>query len=127
MARLVRMARLLRVRILAAIASFAAGVIWVTCASGAESPLVLETKVPLGQVRGRIDHLAVDVARQRLFVAELGNDTVAVVDLAHHAVLQSITGLHEPQGIGYEPTTDTLYVANAGNGMATALSQLSIP
>ena len=36
-------------------------------------PLVLEAKIPLGQVNGRIDHLAVDLKRQRLFVAELGN------------------------------------------------------
>lgn len=81
------------------------------------SLLVLEAKIPLGQVRGRIDHLAVDVARQRLFVAELGNDTVGVVDLARHVVSQTLTGLHEPQGIGYEPRTDTLYVANAGDGV----------
>ena len=80
------------------------------------APLELEAKIPLGQVRGRIDHLAIDVARQRLFVAELGNDTVGVVDLAHRAVLQTLGGLHEPQGVGYEPTTDTLYVANAGDG-----------
>jgi hypothetical protein len=80
------------------------------------APLVLETKIALGEVRGRIDHLAVDVARQRLFVAELGNDTVGVVDLARHAVMRALTGLHEPQGVGYEPTTDTLYVANAGDG-----------
>jgi DNA-binding beta-propeller fold protein YncE len=80
------------------------------------APLVLEAKVPLGQVQGRIDHLAVDAARQRLFVAELGNDTVGVVDLAENVVLRTLTGLHEPQGVGYEPTTDTLYVANAGDG-----------
>ncbi len=80
------------------------------------APLELEVKIPLGQVRGRIDHLAVDVTRQRLFVAELGNDTVGVVDFAHHAVLRTLTGLHQPQGVGYEPATDTLYVANAGDG-----------
>lgn len=39
-------------------------------------PLQLETKIPLGDVRGRIDHLAVDLKRERLFVAELGNDSV---------------------------------------------------
>jgi DNA-binding beta-propeller fold protein YncE len=81
-----------------------------------DAPLVLELKIPLGQVRGRIDHLAVDVARQRLFVAELGNDTVGVVDLTHHVELRTLTGLHEPQGVGYEPSTDTLYVANAADG-----------
>ncbi len=80
------------------------------------APLELEVKIPLGQVRGRIDHLAVDVARQRLFVAELGNDTVGVVDFPHHALLRTLTGLHQPQGVGYEPATDTLYVANAGDG-----------
>src|SRR5256885_10463488 len=44
-------------------------------------PLVLESKIPLGDVKGRIDHLAVDAARQRLYVAELGNDSVGVLDV----------------------------------------------
>jgi YVTN family beta-propeller protein len=80
------------------------------------APLQLEAKIPLGNVRGRIDHMAVDLKRQRLFVAELGNDTIAVIDLANHKLLQTIAGLKEPQGVGYEPSTDTLYVANAGDG-----------
>jgi hypothetical protein len=87
-----------------------------TAAGGANAPLLLESKIPLGEIRGRIDHLTVDFARQRLFVAELGNDSVGVVDLAHHTVLRTLTGLHAPQGVGYEPTTDMLYVANAGDG-----------
>jgi DNA-binding beta-propeller fold protein YncE len=78
--------------------------------------LELETKIPLGDVRGRIDHFAVDEGRQRLFVAELGNDIVAVVDLQSRKLLRTIAGLSEPQGIGYEAATDTLYVANAGDG-----------
>src|SRR6476619_6814082 len=40
--------------------------------SGAAPPLSLEFKIPLGHVAGRIDHMAVDLARRRLFVAELG-------------------------------------------------------
>jgi YVTN family beta-propeller protein len=80
------------------------------------APLQLEAKIPLGTVRGRIDHMAVDLKRQRLFVAELGNDTVGVVDLANRKLLQTIAGLKEPQGVGYEPLTDMLYVANAGDG-----------
>src|SRR5262245_18359233 len=51
-------------------------------AQTAESPpLELVAKIQLRDVAGRIDHLAVDLSRQRLFVAELGNDSVAVVDL----------------------------------------------
>jgi YVTN family beta-propeller protein len=80
------------------------------------APLQLEAKIPLGSVRGRIDHMAVDLKRQRLFVAELGNDSVGIVDLANRKLIRTITGLKEPQGVGYEPSTDVLYVANAGDG-----------
>jgi YVTN family beta-propeller protein len=80
------------------------------------APLQLEAKIVLGNVRGWIDHMAVDLKRQRLFVAELGNDSVGVVDLANRKLLQTIAGLKEPQGVGYEPSTDMVYVANAGDG-----------
>lgn len=79
-------------------------------------PLQLEAKVALGNVRGRIDHMAVDLKRQRLFVAELGNDTVGIVDLTDRSVIRTLAGLNEPQGVGYEPSTDTLFVANARDG-----------
>jgi DNA-binding beta-propeller fold protein YncE len=86
--------------------------------AGAAQPaaLVLESKISLGAVRGRIDHLAFDVSRQRLFVAELGNDTVGVVDLKERKTVATLTGLKEPQGIGYVPSTDTVYVANSSDG-----------
>lgn len=80
------------------------------------TPLQLEAKIPLGNVRGRIDHMAVDLKRQRLFVAELGNDAIGVIELANRKLLRTIAGLKEPQGVGYEPSTDALYVTNAGDG-----------
>jgi DNA-binding beta-propeller fold protein YncE len=80
------------------------------------APLQLESKIPLGEVSGRIDHFAVDSGRQRLFVAELGNDSVGVIDLKERKLLRTITGFKEPQGVEYVPSTDTLYVANAGDG-----------
>src|SRR5260221_13524710 len=60
------------------------------------SPLQLEAKILLGEVRGRIDHMAVDLKRQRLFVAELGNDAVGIIDLANRKLIGTITGLKEP-------------------------------
>jgi DNA-binding beta-propeller fold protein YncE len=60
--------------------------------------------------------MAIDLKRQRLFVAELGNDSVGIIDLANRKLLQRIKGLKEPQGVGYEASTDILYVANAGDG-----------
>src|SRR5207245_6801685 len=80
------------------------------------SSLQLETKIPLGDVKGQIDHMAIDLPRRRLFVAELGNDAVGVVDLNEQKVQHGITGLKEPQGVGYVPSSDTLFVANAGDG-----------
>ena len=74
-----------------------------------ETLFLLERKIPLGEVRGRIDHLAVDLGRNRLFVAELENDTVAVIDLDANKVMQVISGLNKPQGLGYHAATDTLY------------------
>jgi YVTN family beta-propeller protein len=65
--------------------------------------------------------MAVDLNRQRLFIAELGNDSVGVVDLANRSLLRTIPGLSEPQGVGYDPSSDTLFVANAGDGSVRLL------
>jgi len=90
-------------------------------AETAGAPLELEAKIPLGAVSGRIDHLAVDLKRQQFFVAELGNDSLGVVNLAAHRTRSTLPGLKEPQGIGYEPSTDVVYVANAGDGSVRLL------
>ena len=79
-------------------------------------PLVLERTITLPNVSGRIDHMAIDLARGRLFVAELGNGTVDAVDLATGYVIHRLTGLKDPQGVGYAPAADILAVASAGDG-----------
>ena len=86
-------------------------------ASRAAEPVrrVLERTIPLPDVSGRIDHMAADLRRGRLFVAELGNGSVDVVDIASDKVVHRIAGLREPQGVGYLPGADLLAVANAGD------------
>jgi hypothetical protein len=79
-------------------------------------PLVQEEVIALPDTGGRIDHMAVDLARRHLFVAELGNGTLDVVDLADRKVVHRITGLKEPQGVAYEPKSDLLAVASGGDG-----------
>ena len=92
-------------------------------ASAADAnPLAVDAKIPLGDVSGRIDHLAFDPTRERLYVAELGNNSVGVVDLKARRVLRTVAGFEEPQGIGYEPSTDTIYVANGGDGSVRLFS-----
>ncbi len=101
----------------------AASLMWpaTVVAQTTSAPLVLEAKIPLGDVSGRIDHLSVDMKRQRLFVAELGNNSLGVVDLAAGKVLRAIAGLKEPQGVAYVDFADSIYVANAGDGSVCVL------
>src|SRR5690348_6600097 len=80
------------------------------------APLVLERTIPLEHVRGRIDHLAADLSRHRLVVAELRNNTVDVIDLAAGKVVHRFKGLKEPQGVAYLPEWDLIVVANGGDG-----------
>jgi len=96
-------------------------------APAADGPLMLESKIPLGVVQGRIDHLSADLARQRLFVAELGNGSVGVVDLQQGKLLDRVNGLKEPQGVNYDAGSDTLYVASAGDGtLRRYISEFSV-
>jgi DNA-binding beta-propeller fold protein YncE len=74
------------------------------------------TRIPLPNGNGRIDHLALDVAHRRLFVAELGNNSVAVVDLDQRRLLSRITGLDEPQGVAFYPPLQRLFITGGGDG-----------
>jgi len=87
-----------------------------TPARSAGPPLVLERTIPLDGVVGRIDHLAIDLGRRRLLVAELGNGSVDLIDLRSGKAVQRITGLREPQGVAYLPGPDLIAVASAGDG-----------
>jgi len=80
---------------------------------GAGEP-VLEpvATIEMPGVKGRIDHLSIDLKRHRLFVAALGNNTVEVLDVERHRHEKSLPGFGEPQGVLYLPDQDRLYVAN---------------
>src|ERR1019366_4874819 len=89
-----------------------------TAASATESsPLVLESKIALGDVRGRIDHLSVDVKGQRLFVAAVENHTLEAIDLKSGRRVHTITDLAEPQGVFYDASTNRLFVACGLDGV----------
>jgi YVTN family beta-propeller protein len=91
----------------------------------AEPPLELVATIPLPNVKGRIDHLAVDVKGHRLFVAALGNNTVEVLDVETNRHVKSIPGFGEPQGLGYLPEGNRLYVANGRAGRVDILDGTS--
>jgi len=78
--------------------------------------LRLVQTIPLPHVEGRIDHLAVDLQGQRLFIAALGNNTLEVLDLKTSTHLHTITGLHEPQGVVFLPEANIIAVTNGQTG-----------
>ena len=106
-------------RPMAAVLSLAVGVTVAAVARAAppagEPTLVATIGMP--DVHGRIDHLAIDPAGGRLFVAALGNDTLEVLDLRAGVLQRTIAGLHEPQGVLFLPKRHELYVTNGGSGV----------
>jgi DNA-binding beta-propeller fold protein YncE len=77
----------------------------------------LAQKIALPGVQGRIDHLGVDLAGNRLFVCALGNNTLEVIDLEKGARVHSISGLGAPQGVAYAPESGRLCIANDKGGI----------
>lgn len=87
-----------------------------TVRAGGPLPLKPVQAIALTGVKGRIDHMAVDIEGQRLFVAALGNNTVEVIDLSTARHIRTIRGLREPQGILFLPEFHRLFVANGKDG-----------
>ena len=81
-----------------------------------EKYLQVYKTIPLPGVKGRIDHMDVNLKDQVVYIAALGNNTLEVVSLAEGKVLHSIAGLDEPQGVCYIPQTKEIFVANGGSG-----------
>ncbi len=82
--------------------------------------------ITLPNVNGRIDHMAFDPGRQRLFVAALGNNSVDVVDLNSGRFQRSLGGFSAPQGVVYVSSSDQVYVSNGGTGIVNVLQAGSL-
>ena len=87
--------------------------------------LTLVKTIPLPDVRGRIDHFALDTQGQRLFMAALGNDTVEVIDLARGKRVHTIPHCSEPQGLAFVPAANRLVIANGNSGEVKILNAAS--
>jgi hypothetical protein len=85
--------------------------------------LVLDSRIPMPDTRGRLDHLAVDLEHGRLFVAALEADAVEVIDLRAGARAARLEGLHEPQGVLYLAAGGRLLVANGAGGRVDSYEQ----
>jgi DNA-binding beta-propeller fold protein YncE len=85
-------------------------------AQGKNSLRLVQT-IPMPNVKGRIDHMDVDVKGKRLFVAGLENGSLEVVDLQAGKWLKSIPGFKKTQGIAFVPSLNKVFVASGDDGM----------
>ncbi len=85
----------------------------------AEEPktLKLVQTIPLEGKPGRFDHLALDAKGGRLFVANLSNDSLDVVDLKASKLVKQIVGQKKAQGVAFAPTLDRIYQGNGTDGV----------
>src|SRR5580704_1420295 len=68
-----------------------------TSAQEQQQPLRLTQTIPLPGVKGRLDHMGVDLEKRRLFVAAVTNNTLEVVDLTGGKVINSLAGFKDAQ------------------------------
>jgi len=88
--------------------------------NGSYSSLALIQSIPIPNVNGRIDHMAVDITggEKLLFVAELENNSLDIIDLNAGRRIHSIDNglLNEPQGVVFIPEFGRIFVSNGQDG-----------
>ena len=80
-------------------------------------PLRLVQTIPMPNVKGRIDHMDVDVQGKRLFVAGLENGSLEVVDLGAGKRSKSVPDFKKTQGVAYVPSLNKVFVASGDDAM----------
>ena len=81
------------------------------------APLVLVRIIPMPDVQGRFDHMAVDNKTGRLYAAVYGNDSVEVLEVQRGRRVHSIqAGFSKPQMVAYLPDSNRIVVSNEGDG-----------
>jgi hypothetical protein len=87
--------------------------------SARDQPNTLEflKGIPLEGPSGRLDHLAIDSTHARLFVANMANSSLDVVDLKAGKSVKQISGQKGIQGIAYAPDLDRFFVGNEAGGI----------
>jgi WD40 repeat protein len=82
------------------------------------APLVLVQRIPMPNVKGRMDHLGVDLEGKRIFAAALGGNqnTVEVIDFQAGRRIAIIPGQSKPQGVFYSADFKRLFVSNGDAG-----------
>jgi hypothetical protein len=101
---------------LALLVALAASVTTAAAQSRPAEPLELARTIPLEKVEGRIDHMTVDAAKNRLFVAALESNSLEVVELGEGRRKRRIEKMPQIQGVRWLPNLSRLAATTGGDG-----------
>jgi DNA-binding beta-propeller fold protein YncE len=82
----------------------------------ATPPLKLIQTIPLPGVPGALDHMAIDIKGQRLFVPAEQHHTVTVIDLKTGKKIRTLGEVSWPSTAAYNPHTNELLVTDRADG-----------
>jgi hypothetical protein len=91
--------------------------------------------IPLKGSAGRLDHMAVDNRQERLFVANLSNNSLDIVDLKAAKLIKQIPDQKKIQGVAYAADLDRIFVGSGVSGVCNVfdgrdyklLKSISVP
>jgi hypothetical protein len=90
--------------------------------AAADPSLELVQTIVLKGKAGKLDHLALDGKRDRLFLANSCNGTLDVVDLKAGKLLKQVTGQTGIQGVAYAADLDRVFVGLGSGGLCNAFN-----
>jgi YVTN family beta-propeller protein len=79
--------------------------------------LELVQTIPLKGAPGRLDHLAIDTKGGRLFVANLSNSSLDIIELKAGKLVKQIPHQQKIQGVAHAPDVDRIFVGNGVDGL----------
>lgn len=78
--------------------------------------------ISIPNASGRLDHMSFDPTTGALYLAALGNDSLAVANVTSGRLEYSLRGFEGPQGVLYIRERATVYITNGGSGILDILS-----
>ena len=88
----------------------------------ASAPLRLLQKLPLPGVDGALDHMAIDVHGQRLFIPAEQHGTVEVLDLRTGKRIRTISAARWPSTVIYHAPSNEIFVSDRADGTCKVFS-----
>lgn len=86
----------------------------------------LVEKIPLPDVKGEFDLMAMDWALNNLLVAATDNNSVEVIDVTKNKWLGRVTNVNQPKWVVCRPELNKVFVSNAGDGSVRVFWQKSL-